>query len=93
MPSECAPAFAETEATSLSYFQSFASAVKSMNPLAWGSEEDPCQKYHDAFHVDVLGQVPPIKALTVTFNQMALEPMGYVGQAFGNFLDGMKDYG
>ena len=92
IPAECGDVFArEDETQSGSYLDPIKGAFKSiisLNPFGWADKEDPCQKFHDAFHVDVLGQVTPMKALTATINQMALEPMEYVGQAFGNFSHG-----
>ena len=82
-------------ADSRSYIQQLSSAVgdgvKSLlSPFRFEDEDgkDACQKYHAAYHVDVLSQVPPMKAFIITVNQMALEPLEFVGHAFGKFVSG-----
>lgn len=62
--------------------------VNSVNPFAFRQPEDVCQKYHDAFYVDVMAEVSPMKALSATISQMALEPLEYLGQALGKFIHG-----
>ena len=96
MPSECASAFSsssEAGETNSGYFdrisRSFSSVVHAISsPFRFADDTDVCQKYHDAYHVDVITEVSPMKAITQTVNQMALEPAEMIGHAIGRFIHG-----
>jgi len=92
IPAECASAFPDFDGRQTSIFetfsQTFSTVLNAANIFAFKRSEDVCQKYHDAFYVDVMAEVSPMKALSATINQMALEPLEYLGQALGKFIHG-----
>uniref|UniRef100_UPI00358E6586 chloride channel CLIC-like protein 1 isoform X1 n=2 Tax=Myxine glutinosa TaxID=7769 RepID=UPI00358E6586 len=49
-------------------------------------QEDPCLIHHRNMLVDPILEVSPTKALAVTLTTFVLEPVKYLGGAFGDFL-------